>query len=299
MRGLHWSLLVEPDQLLARLALERTNVQLRLTRLLLPLYLPKANKDSNANMEASKQSSAHGAPATRLMALVASGSLSAKRLLSHSPHFTTDAAALRVLKTAITPMLSSSSDPAELARVSSPTELPPRQTPMPPAQLAACLDCIAALVEALAPNLPSVPLADADADASRADGTLGAVLSVEVMDALTELAKPSFGAQRALTRIAACLPARSVPGLASDCLRQLAASHPRASAAKLAPLVSCACAWGQDGKLLGLIGGALRPAGGSTAGSKRGRKSSSSKSSSAASKSSDVELSTPLAYRIL
>eukprot|EP00966_Prymnesium_polylepis_P169839 3926598-Prymnesium_polylepis.1 len=70
------------------------------------------------------------------------------------------------------------------------------------------------------------------------------------MAALDGAAKVSVGAQRALMAVAAWLPAESVPHLAGDVLKELAKLPADATTAQLAPLLTCAVAWEQDGALL-------------------------------------------------
>jgi hypothetical protein len=97
------------------------------------------------------------------------------------------------------------------------------------------------------------------------------------MEALEVLAQTTLAGQGALRRIAAWLPASAVPQMAAECLQKLAAAPASASPAQLAPLLACACAWGQHGVLMASLAAALQgPAGsgGATAGAKRGRHAS-------------------------
>ena len=265
VRGLHWQQLGRPEAMieamLARLPIERTPMQLRLTRLLLPLYLPSASKQKQAQT-------------SRFVALIANGSPAARCMLTHSPHFATTSASMVLLRLLVSSILSDESNPEKLLEPSTPTELSRRTVQLPPAQLARCLDNLAVLVEALAPTLSAMPHTCGDDEAtvlaSSAD-SLSAVLTEAVMEAISGAASTSMSAQRALTRIAAWLPAGAVPWLSADCLRQIAASQPGVSWTRLVPLITCACAWKQDTQLLVQMHTALATPTASNAGSKRNR----------------------------
>ena len=129
-------------------------------------------------------------------------------------------------------------------------------------------------------------------------GGLIDVLDVASMATLAEMCKPSLSATRALTRIAAWLPAEAVPELSRDCLRQLGAQPNNAAPARLGPLLACACAWDLDGPLLDKIAEALggTPKGPdavlSSAGKKRNKRGQAADAAS-------PPLAQPLALRVL
>lgn len=324
LKALPWQTCVKPEGLLARLPIERPEVQMRLTRLLLPLYLPSGKP---------AQQLSH---ASAFVALATSGSAASRALLTHTPKFATAAASLRLVRLHLGALLSDS-DISELLDVTTPVaKLPPRETRLPLSAMVASLEALAVLVESLAPalaargELAAAPPAAAgkksgskakkaaasaededkeeeeleeedDDDASGASAgrlALGEVLDDAAMRRLSELAKESISAQRALTRIAAWLPAEMVPELSADCMRQIASAPPTATAERLAPLISCACAWRLDASLMAMVREAL--GGGATnaaaAGLKRGRKS---KGGAGANADNNCALSCSLALRVL
>ena len=307
VRTLNWQSVVKPEALLARLPIEKPDMQMRLTRLLLPLYLPGGKPLQQV------------AAAGRLVELVGSGSPAALALLVHTPRFATSSACLRLVGILLGDLLSDASPEELLEHAASPSALPPRAAPLPHAELTARLEALATFIEALAPTLdvrgerapapakkkggPSKPADDDEEEDDEAeaaaddDGGLGALLDDVSMERLSEAAKASMGGQRALTRLAAWLPASAVPHLASECLRDLALV-PAASATttRLAPLLACACAWEQDGALVAKIAESLgapaaTAASAAAAGKKRGRKSKGG--------DGDGRLAAPLALKAL
>jgi hypothetical protein len=284
--GVQWHAFVSPSAALARLPVERPAMQMRLTRLLLPLYLP------------SGKPAAQQAKTSRLLRLLSDGALAARSLLTHAPRFVTASAALKLLRVQVCALLSDATDTTLLLggdedEPTDPAKLPARSEALTPAQAASRLEAIATFVDAMAPAmaLPSAAASaaegveEASEGAGAASGAEGApgltglcsVLTEPVMEALEALAQTTLAGQGALRRIAAWLPASAVPQMAAECLQKLAAAPASASPAQLAPLLACACAWGQHGVLMASLAAALQgPAGsgGATAGAKRGRHAS-------------------------
>ena len=153
---LHWPSAIAPEALLRQLPSERPPLQMRMTRLLLPHFLPMG-----------KPAAMHE-KARAFLALAASGTPAAKAFLSHAPRFATTAACLRLIRLHLGAILSGDdASPAALLEAASPSSLPPRAAPMPLPQLAASLDALATLVDAVAPDVAPPPAARAAARARR------------------------------------------------------------------------------------------------------------------------------------
>ena len=282
--GVQWHAFVSPSAALARLPVERPAMQMRLTRLLLPLYLP------------SGKPAAQQAKTSRLLRLRGEGARAARCLLTHAPRFVTASAALKLLRVQVCALLSDATDATLLLggdedEPTDPAKLPARSEALTPAQAATRLEAIATFVDARAEAraLPAAVASSAEgaeeasegahsgAEGTPSLGCLCSVLTEPVMEALEALAQTTLAGQGALRRIAAWLPASAVPQMAAECLQKLAAAPASASPAQLAPLLACACAWGQHGILMASLAAALQgPAGsgGAPAGAKRGRHAS-------------------------
>ena len=129
--------LVKPELLLARLPIERPGLQLRLTRILLPLYTP------------------HGRTApsqlARLLALVKQQPQAATLMLRHSSSFATPAVSAKLLQLLLGATLSSA-EPAEIVAAKSVAELPKRDAELSSQELR-LFGALAALFDAVGPSL--------------------------------------------------------------------------------------------------------------------------------------------------
>ena len=195
-RTLHWQFLLKPEVALARLPLERAALQQRITRLLLPLYMP------------------HGRTAplqlARLIALVKGHPQAATIMLRHTPTFSTPAASVRMLRLLLAATISAA-EPAELVGASDVSSLPARTEPLPQSELMALTSAVATVIEALGPLL-----ADPAHGVARASLLCG--FDGPAMELLEEAVRPSHAAQRSLMAIAAWLPADAVPNLSGGAL---------------------------------------------------------------------------------
>ena len=251
---------VKPELLLRRLPLDNTGIQQRLTRLLLPHYLP-VGKNAAAQLG-------------KLIALVRAGGPTATALLTHAPKLANAAAVVQLLGLLLGATLSDA-DPATLLAAAAsgtpPAELParPPASPLPPADVEALCGGLATLMDAAGPLLRSP-----------ANGAAHAALLLaytpHALERLQAAALCSSGAERAVMRVAAWLPAGSVPALSSDCLQTLALQPADATPALLGPLLQCVCAWEKDGSMIDMVLRALSPDAAAAAivdaaGAKRGR----------------------------
>ncbi|KAL1523555.1 hypothetical protein AB1Y20_018491 [Prymnesium parvum] len=259
-RALHWQFLVKPEMLLPRLAVERPALQLRLTRLLLPLYVPQgrtaaqqlgrllslihewpqARRESPSPLPLPSPSPLPSTSPSlppplcrhirRLSDLLPPPPPQAAcLLLKHAPSFSSAATLAKLLSHLLGATLSSASA-AEISAAKSVAALPPRHDPLACAQLTALVDAIASLFDAVGPALSAKE--HASARAAMVDD-----FNAAAMARLEAAAHASAAAQRALMAIAAWLPAESLPGLAKDCLSELAKLPPDASTAQLSPLL--------------------------------------------------------------
>ena len=113
----------------------------RLTRLLLPLYLPSGKPAQQvAHCEA-------------FVALALAATPAAKALLSHAPKFATSAAASRLLRVHLGAILSDAPATDLLDDATAAASHPPRSPPLPLGELVAALEAFAVHVEAVAPTL--------------------------------------------------------------------------------------------------------------------------------------------------
>ena len=295
---------VKPELLLRRLPLDNTGIQQRLTRLLLPHYLP-VGKHAAAQLG-------------KLIALVRAGGPTAAALLTHAPKLANAAAVVQLLGLLLGATLTDADSATLLASAASgtpPAELParPAASPLPPVDVEALCGGLATLMDAAGPLLRSP-----------ANGAAHAALLLaytpHALERLQAVALCSSGATRAVMRVAAWLPAERVPALSSDCLQTLALQPADASPALLGPLLQCVCSWEKDGAMIDMVLRALSPDAAAAAivdaaGAKRGRaatkkgaKGGGKKAAAAAAEDADadadadaaaVQLSPQLALRVL
>ena len=245
--------LLKPEPLLRRLPLEPTPLQQRLTRLLLPHFLP-VGKGAAQHLG-------------RLLTLVKGGGPTAAALLRHTPSLATPPAVVTVLVLLLGAALSGLEPAALLAAAGRVAELPPppKSRAPPAAEVEALCRGLATLMDAAG------ALLQAPAHAAARAALLQA-FTPAAMARLHAAARCTPEAERAMMRVAAWLPAEQSPELSTGCLTTLAQQPSDASPALLAPLLQCVCAWEQDGAMIAQLLAALSGgAADAPTGAKRGR----------------------------
>lgn len=156
--------LLKPEMLLTRLVLERPALQLRLTRLLLPLYLPQGRSAQHqlARLIALVKEHPQVIPSVHLISCLQCTlpqihslvSQAAALMLRHAPCFSNPVALVKVLIFLLWTTLSNAT-PAELTIAKGFSDLTERLTPIPSDELTALFGNTAELLDALGPSLNS------------------------------------------------------------------------------------------------------------------------------------------------